>query len=187
MLDTYLPIKIYLQLFHINYSFIYYFVSVLEFAYCDAPKRMRSTVMSLFDIAIPVGALLGVAFMSTGKAVGLHILPYYTYKLVTEVSQYDGNCTNASLVAVAATEIRHQGNLHYYFFLLATLNSINLIAFLIYGVRKSRRAKLDEDDLTAFIRANLYGSLTDKKNLITKDATNDFPELKIVNWFDEAS
>lgn len=144
---------------------------------------MKSTVMSLFDIAIPAGALLGVALMLTGKAVGLNILPYYT-TLVTG-SKYDGNSTHHLFISV--THIAHQGNLHYYFFLLATLSFINLIAFLIYGVRKTRRAKLDEDDVTAFIRVNLYGSLTDKKNLITKDATNDFPEFQKVNWFDEAS
>ena len=140
---------------------------------------MRSTVMSLFDIAIPAGALLGVAFTSTGKAVGLNILPYHT-----TLRTSGGNST---YLFASVTWILHQGNLHYYFFLLATLSFINLIAFLIYGVRKTRRAKLDEDDVTAFIRVNLYGSLTDKKNLITKDATNDFPEFQKVNWFDQAS
>ena len=54
-------------------------------------------------------------------------------------------------------------------------------------MRKTRRAKLDEDYVAAFIRANLYGSLTDSKNLITKDAKDDFPEFQKVNWFDEAS
>ena len=124
--------------------------------------------MSLFDIVIPIGALLGIAFILIGNAVGWKILPYNQSQDETHRSQY-------------------AGNLHYYFFFLATLNSINLIAFLIYGVRKTRRAKLDEDDVTAFIRANMYGSLTDKKNLNSKDAKDDFPEFQRVNWFDEAS
>ena len=129
---------------------------------------MRSTVMSLFDIVIPIGALFGAVFILIGNAVGFNILPNKQSQDETYGSQY-------------------AGNLHYYFFFLATLNSINLIAFLIYGVRKTRRAKLDEDDVTAFIRANMYGSLMDRKNLNNKGAKDDFPEFQRVNWFDEAS
>ena len=124
--------------------------------------------MSLFDIVIPIGALFGIVFILIGNAVGWKILPYNQSQDKTHASQY-------------------AGNLHYYFFFLAALNSINLIAFLIYGVRKTRRAKLDEDDVTAFIRTNMYGSLTDKKNLNSKDAKDNFPEFQRVNWFDEAS
>ena len=124
--------------------------------------------MSLFDIVIPIGALFGTAFILIGNVVGWKILPYNQSQDETHGLQY-------------------AENLNYYFFFLATLNSINLIAFLIYGVRKTRRAKLDEDDVTAFIRTNMYGSLTDKKNLNRKDAINDFPEFQRVNWFDEAS
>ena len=145
---------------------------------------MRSTVMSLLDIVIPIGALLGVAFMSTGKAVNLCTIPFI-YPTQIHIHKSDGNFTNAEFPAY--TLVRHQVNLHYYFVLLAILNSVNLIAFLLYGVRKTRRAKLNEDDITAFIRTNLYGSLTNKKNLIRKDTTNDFPEFQKVNWFDDAS
>ena len=147
--------------------FSYLFILVLEFSYCEAPKHMRSTVMSLFDIVIPIGALLDTVFILIGNAFGWNILSYQ--------SQDENH------------ELRYAGNLHYYFFFLATLNFINLIAFLIYGVRQTRRAKLDEDDVTAFIRANMYGSLTDRKNFNNKDAKDGFPECQRVNWFDEAS
>ena len=131
---------------------------------------MRSTVMSFFDIVIPIGALLDTAFILIGKAVSWDILHDQSHDQT-----------------YSFTQVMRGGNLHYYFFFLAALNFINLIAFLIYGVRKTRRAKLDEDYVAAFIRANLYGSLTDSKNLITKDAKDDFPEFQKVNWFDEAS
>ena len=126
--------------------------------------------MSFFDIVIPIGALLDTAFILIGKAVCWDILHDQSHDQTYSFIQ-----------------VMRGGNLHYYFFFLAALNFINLIAFLIYGVRKTRRAKLDEDYVAAFIRANLYGSLTDSKNLITKDAKDDFPEFQKVNWFDEAS
>ena len=126
--------------------------------------------MSFFDIVIPIGALLDTAFILIGKAVSWDILNDQSHDQTYSFIQ-----------------VMRGGNLHYYFFFLAALNFINLIAFLIYGVRKTRRAKLDEDYVAAFIRANLYGSLTDSKNLITKDAKDDFPEFQKVNWFDEAS
>ena len=124
--------------------------------------------MSLFDIVIPIGALLGMIFILIGNAAGWNILSHNQSEDKTHGSQY-------------------AGNLHCYFFFLAAVNSINLIAFLIYGVRKTRLAKLDEDNVTAFIRTNMYGSLTDKKNLNSKDAKDYFPEFQKVNWLDEAS
>lgn len=125
------------QKFHLNVCFL----SGLEFAYCKAPKSMRSLVTSLFFIANGIGSFLGSILILIGDKVGLEILPGGKQRSKYQVPQLGEN------------------NLPYFFFFLAGINFLNWIAFLIHGLRKSKCKRANANAVSTLIQNSLEESL----------------------------
>ena len=117
------------------------FLSGLEFAYCEAPKSMRSLVTSLFFIANGIGSFLGSILILIGDKVGLEILPGGKQPSKYQVPQLGKSC------------------LPYFFFFLAGINFLNWIAFLIHGLRKSRCKRANANAVSTLIQNSLEESL----------------------------
>lgn len=89
-------------------------VSVLEFAYKEAPKSMQSFVMGLFFFTQSLGSLLG--------------------GLLYELCSF-GNRWTPSLSDKYQERSLNKNHLNYYFFILAGLQFITLIIFLAVTVK----------------------------------------------------
>ena len=136
------------------------FLSGLEFAYCEAPKSMRSLVTSLFFIANGIGTFLGSIMILIGDLIGLEILPGGKQSSKYQVPQLGRN------------------NLPYFFFFLAGLNILNWIVFLIYGFRKSRCKRLHANAVSTFIQNSLEESLVKRDFAKTNSARRDHKKVE---------
>ena len=120
---------------------------------------MRSLVTSLFFIANGIGSFLGSVMLWIGDLFHLKILPDGKQPSKYQVPQLGKN------------------NLPYFFFFLAGLNFLNWIAFLIYGLRKSKCKRLSANAVSTFIQNSLEESLVKRDFVKTKSARRDHKKV----------
>ena len=121
---------------------------------------MRSLVTSLFFIANGIGSFLGSVMLWIGDLFHLKILPDGKQPSKYQVPQLGKN------------------NLPYFFFFLAGLNFLNWIAFLIYGLRKSKCNRLNANTVSTFIQNSLEESLVKRKFVKAKSARRDHKKVE---------
>jgi len=127
---------------HFLILLFFFFFSGLEFAYCRSPRSMQSFVTSLFFVVNGIGALLAPTII-----------------LVAHVAGYD---FISSEHRESKTLIPYLGGkLDHFFYMMAVLNFVNWILFVIYGVRTSRKRKRRDLERTvaAFIQTSIEDSL----------------------------
>ena len=110
--------------------------SGLEFAYCQAPKRMQAVVTGLFFIANGVGSMLGSLL----------------FEVVSLLS--NNNIINTKTDHTKIADF--QGNLQYFFFGLAALNLLNILLFARYSwKRRIKKESERQQTVHEYIRSAL--------------------------------
>ena len=123
---------------------------------------MRSLVTSLFFIANGIGTFLGSILILIGDEINLRILTDENQPSKYQVPQLGKN------------------NLPYFFFLLAGLNFLNWIAFLIYGLRKSKCRRRNANAVSTLIQNSLEESLVKRDFEKTNGARRNHEQVEKV-------
>jgi len=130
-------------------SEIFTLIAGLEYAYCESPKSMQSLVTGLFFLCNGFGSLLSSALLALGDAIN--------YPIISSYPRITPNFIPA---------LKNSSRIDQYFYFLAVLNLLNLIAFMIHGIRKFNRKKKHhlEDRVAAYIQDSLDESLKHIRN-----------------------
>lgn len=122
----------------IGISEIFVLMTGLEFAYCQAPKKMQAIVTGLFFIANGVGSMLG--------------------SLILEIAELShGYFISPPPSGQETTIANEQGHLYVFFFGLAGLNFLNLGGFALFCWKRRAKGKAERTHQTVdeFIKNSL--------------------------------